>query len=162
MQQPFIANIVVTSNLGIKLNLDKLKETLTEIKYNPKKFGGAILKINDPIRSTFLLWNSGKVVCLGTKNLEDCEKAIKILIDKLNNIGFVCVEYSGFDIQNIVTSFNSGFLIDLGEFSLKYRKESFYNPEIFCGLHFKIHPRIIVLIFYTGKIVITGCKDMGE
>ena len=86
----------------------------------------------------------------------------KNLIDKLNNIGFVCVQYSGFNIQNIVTSFNSGFLIDLGEFSLKYRKESFYNPEIFCGLHFKIHPRIIVLIFYTGKIVITGCKNMDE
>ena len=71
---PIIANIVATSDLGTKLNLNILAEKIPEIIYNPKKFNAAILKIKEPVKATFLIWSSGKIVCLGTKKKEDCEK----------------------------------------------------------------------------------------
>ena len=162
MQLPYIANVVASADLGTKINIEKLKEKLHVIKYNPKKFAAGILKINNPIKATFLIWNTGKIICLGTKNLNECEKIIKYIIERIKNSGFSEVNYSGYKIQNIVSTFDSGNRINLGEFSIKYRRECFYEPEYFCGLHFKVHPRITVLIFYTGKIIITGAKDLKE
>ena len=80
---PIIANIVATSDLKIRLNLNFLLEKIPEIVYNPKKFNAGILKIKEPIKTTFLIWGTGKIVCLGTKTKENCEKVLKEFVEKI-------------------------------------------------------------------------------
>ena len=156
-----IANIVITSDLGIKINLKILAEKIPEIKYNPRKFCACILKIKEPVKFTTLIWGSGKIVCLGLKNFKDCESALNAVIARIQDVGFDG-KYSGFAVQNIVASFNWGKRINLTKVYGMYPKLSFFEPEIFPGLKFKIHERITVMVFQTGKMMITGAKDMDE
>ena len=72
------------------------------------------------------------------------------------------VNLSEFKIQNIVASTDVGFSIILE--SLKEQQKALsrchYEPEIFPGLIFKMEgPKIVLLIFTSGKIVLAGAKD---
>ncbi len=62
IMQPTIQNIVATANLGITLDVRKL----IDAKYN-ETMNIAIIKIDKP-KSTALIFKTGKMVCLGTKN----------------------------------------------------------------------------------------------
>lgn len=72
------------------------------------------------------------------------------------------VRLSSFKIQNIVASNDVGFSIKLE--SLKEYHEKFsrchYEPELFPGLIYKMEvPRVVLLIFTSGKIVLAGAKS---
>ena len=160
---PKIANIVAVADLGNAIILSDLSDKIPgEFSYNPAKFKAAILKISYPFKSTFLIWSSGKIVCLGLKNLEECEQTIKYLVEHIKYDICSSVFYSGYYVENIVTSFNFGKEINLNAFRSLRPKSSFYEPEIFCGLNYKRGDRLTALIFYTGKIVITGGKNLEE
>ena len=77
MELPKISNIVSTADFGNNIDLDLLKNNLENVKYNPRKFKAAIFRINEP-KCTFLLWRTGKIVCLG-------EFFLKILILKFRH-----------------------------------------------------------------------------
>lgn len=87
MTEPKIRNIVVTADLGYGVDLESIS-LIGEIGavYEPEQFPGAIIKI--PLRedkvASILLFASGKLVCLGLKNLEDIKKAIEQLIALIN------------------------------------------------------------------------------
>jgi hypothetical protein len=62
---PEINNIVSTVELDCKLNLKEIALQVDNVKYNPKKFTGLIMKIREP-KATALIFPNGKMVCLGT------------------------------------------------------------------------------------------------
>ena len=75
------------------------------------------------------------------------------------------MKLSSFKIQNIVASNDVGFSIKLE--SLKEYHEKFsrchYEPELFPGLIYKMEvPRVVLLIFTSGKIVLAGAKSRQE
>ena len=78
-----------------------------------------------------------------------------------------------FKIQNIVASVSAGFGINLekmlhyiqaGNRKMRHLADSKknvcdYHPETFPGLIFRmIEPKVVLLIFTSGKIVLTGAK----
>ncbi len=68
--------------IGEKLNLKEIAENSEEIQYNPQKFPGLVLTMNDP-RATLLIFSSGKIVISDySKNLESEQLASKV-IEKL-------------------------------------------------------------------------------
>ncbi len=83
-----VVNIVASSDLDMKLDLNEIAVKLTNIEYEPEQFPGLVLKVYDKIKSTFLIFGNGKIVCTGTKNDKEVEKAIENLkeIFKKNNI----------------------------------------------------------------------------
>ena len=79
--QPKIVNIVAVTDLEEKIDLEKISSLLNAI-YEPEKFSGARYKYKLPEKSvicTFLIFSSGKVVCLGLKNKKDISLAISDL-----------------------------------------------------------------------------------
>jgi len=73
------------------------------------------------------------------------------------------VKISDFKIQNIVGSHDVGFQIKLE--SLRVQAQTFcqYDPEMFPGLIFRMtDPKLVLLIFNSGKIVLTGAKKRDE
>ena len=65
-----------------------------------------------------------------------------------------------FKIQNIVGSTDVGFPISLENLSSTHDKFSTYEPELFPGLIYRMKdPKIVLLIFASGKIVLTGAKN---
>lgn len=56
-----------------------------------------------------------------------------------------------------------GFPISLESLSTAHDKFSQYEPEIFPGLIYRMAtPKIVLLIFASGKIVLTGAKNKSD
>jgi len=84
LTEPKIRNIVATADLGNGVDLEQIS-SISEIAvvYEPEQFPGAIIKmpLGEDNMATILLFASGKLVCVGLKNLEEIKEAIKQLLE---------------------------------------------------------------------------------
>jgi transcription initiation factor TFIID TATA-box-binding protein len=153
-----IENIVATVNLGVELDLEKLAERLMMAEYNPDQFPGLILRLTKP-RISALIFRTGKMVATGAKNEEDLKNAVKALVKLLRDHGAEVPFDPEVQIQNIVASGNLHAEVDL-EQSVLMLENAMYEPEQFPGLIYRMSsPRVVILIFGSGKIVCTGAKS---
>jgi len=83
-----IQNIVASLDLNKELNLDLISKELMldNTSYEPDHFPGLVYKIDDT-GAVLLIFSSGKIVCVGVKNLEDATKAIEMMKEKISSIG---------------------------------------------------------------------------
>jgi len=77
-----IQNIVATSSLNMNVDLNTLTLVMDNVMYEPEVFPAAIYKMQDP-KVVFLIFSSGKIVCLGAKVKEKIDEAIPLLIKQL-------------------------------------------------------------------------------
>lgn len=160
---PFrIVNVVSTCSLGIqKLDLRSIALKYNFLEFNPLCFAAATMRIREP-RTTALLFASGNMVVTGASNERLSRLAARKYCRVLQKCG-LRVYFKKFGIQNIVASANVGFTIKLQEIADKFSPYSHYEPDLFPGLIFRsISPKLVFLIFRSGKIVITGAKKQHE
>lgn len=83
-----IQNITATANLNKELDLESIAKNLIlqNIDYQPNAFPGLIYKIDD-IHTILIIFNTGKIVCTGAKNIDDATNYIKKFEEKLSSIG---------------------------------------------------------------------------
>ena len=68
-----------------------------------------------------------------------------------------------FKIQNIVGSIDVKFSIKLECFHTCHSQFCSYEPELFPGLIYRmLKPKVVLLIFVSGKVVITGKCKLGK
>jgi len=162
--QPKIENIVSTVDLSCKLDLRKIALQARNCEYNPKRFAAVIMRIHEP-KTTSLIFSSGKMVCTGAKTEVDSKKAAKKFAKTIQKLGFV-VNFKDFKVQNIVASCDLFCRINLNLLSeYDNNKDGLisYDPELFPGLILRlINPKIVLLIFVSGKIVLTGAKTKDD
>lgn len=80
----------------------------------------------------------------------------------VQKLGFPA-KFLDFKIQNMVGSCDVKFPIRLEGLVLTHQQFSSYEPELFPGLIYRmIKPRIVLLIFVSGKVVLTGAKVRAE
>ncbi|OXA59262.1 TATA-box-binding protein [Folsomia candida] len=158
---PQLQNIVSTVNLGCKLDLKKIALHARNAEYNPKRFAAVIMRIREP-RTTALIFSSGKMVCTGAKSEEDSRLAARKYARIVQKLGFHA-KFLEFKIQNMVGSCDVKFPIRLEGLVLTHSQFSSYEPELFPGLIYRmVKPRIVLLIFVSGKVVLTGAKVRQE
>ncbi len=80
-----VQNIVASGNIGIHLNLNVLAIKLRNTEYEPEQFPGLVYKLKGT-NATFLLFTNGKIVCTGTRNREEVDKAVDMLIENLKSV----------------------------------------------------------------------------
>lgn len=154
-------NIVSTVNLNCKLDLKRIALHARNAEYNPKRFAAVIMRIREP-RTTALIFSSGKMVCTGAKSEEDSRLAARKYARIIQKLGFTA-KFLDFKIQNMVGSCDVKFPIRLEGLVLTHGKFSSYEPELFPGLIYRmVKPRIVLLIFVSGKVVLTGAKVRQE
>uniref|UniRef100_A0A1B6IES1 TATA-box-binding protein n=1 Tax=Homalodisca liturata TaxID=320908 RepID=A0A1B6IES1_9HEMI len=158
---PQLQNIVSTVNLGCKLDLKKIALHARNAEYNPKRFAAVIMRIREP-RTTALIFSSGKMVCTGAKSEDDSRLAARKYARIIQKLGFPA-KFLDFKIQNMVGSCDVKFPIRLEGLVLTHGSFSSYEPELFPGLIYRmVKPRIVLLIFVSGKVVLTGAKVRRE
>lgn len=159
--RPQLQNIVCTVNLGCKLDLKKIALHARNAEYNPKRFAAVIMRIREP-RTTALIFSSGKMVCTGAKSEDQAKLAARKYARIVQKLGFAA-KFLDFKIQNMVGSCDVKFPIRLEGLVLTHGQFSSYEPELFPGLIYRmVKPRIVLLIFVSGKVVLTGAKVRGE
>ncbi|KAL3319044.1 hypothetical protein Ciccas_002294 [Cichlidogyrus casuarinus] len=159
--KPQLQNIVCTVYLGCDLDLKKIALTARNAEYNPKRFAAVIMRIRQP-RTTALIFSSGKMVCTGAKSEEDARLAARKYARIIQKLGF-SAQFKDFKIQNMVGSCDVKFHIRLEGLSLAHDRFATYEPELFPGLIYRMtKPNVVLLVFVSGKIVITGAKVREE
>lgn len=158
---PQLQNIVSTVNLSCKLDLKKIALHARNAEYNPKRFAAVIMRIREP-RTTALIFSSGKMVCTGAKSEEQSRLAARKYARVIQKLGFPA-KFVDFKIQNIVGSCDVRFPIRLEGLVLAHSQFASYEPELFPGLIYRmVKPKIVLLIFVSGKVVLTGAKVRSE
>jgi len=159
-----IVNVVASTKLAEAFDLPKIEDKLEGAEYNKKKFPGLVYRVKAP-KAAFLIFTSGKVVCTGSKNIEDVRTVITTLAKKLKSIGCKKINLEPeIHVQNIVASADLKTRLNLNAVALGLGFENIeYEPEQFPGLVYRIkRPKVVVLIFSSGKLVITGGKTPEE
>ncbi|KAK9829460.1 hypothetical protein WJX72_006000 [[Myrmecia] bisecta] len=158
---PVLQNIVATVNFKCKLDLKNIALHARNAEYNPKRFAAVIMRIRNP-KTTALIFASGKMVVTGAKSESAAHLAARKycrIIQKLGNDA----HFQEFKVQNIVGSCDVKFPIRLEGLAYTHGMFCSYEPELFPGLIYRMkQPKIVLLIFVSGKVVLTGAKQRSE
>ena len=152
-----IQNVVASVTIGQSLDLDEIAATMPDIEYDPTQFPGLVYRLKKPKTAT-LIFRTGKMVCTGGKSAKETKRAVMKIVKNLNEAGIEITSKPKITIQNIVASGDLRFTVNLEKTSMVL-ENSLYEPEQFPGLiHRMKDPKTVILIFGSGKIVITGAK----
>jgi transcription initiation factor TFIID TATA-box-binding protein len=156
-----IENVVATAALHQNIDLNSIVRIFPGVEYRPEQFPGLVYHLRKP-KTTSLLFSSGKMVCTGAKSERQARKAVMKVVDELKGNGIVIRGEPEIQIQNMVASVGLGGRIDL-EKSTYSLKRTMYEPEQFPGLIYRMDdPKVVILVFNSGKLVCTGAKREGE
>ena len=153
---------IIPANLGVRLDLKKIALKCRNTEFNPRRFGAVIMRLREP-RATALIFASGKMCVTGVKSAHDAALVTKKFAYIIERVGFKPVNYLDFKVQNIVGTTDVGFPIRLEGLVYAHSTFASYEPELFPGLIYRmVNPRVVFLVFVSGKIVITGAKTESD
>jgi len=155
-----ITNIVASIDINEKLNLDKLKANFKNAKYNPDVYFALIYKLHTPKLSILVNW-SGKLIFTGAKKISDIENARKIFFEDIKRLGYT-PKNNVININNIVVKIDFNSPLKLEKiFEININQNIEFEKEIFPGLILKHEdPKFTALIFKSGKVIMTGLKEL--
>lgn len=165
-----VHNLVGTCVLlsdNFTLDLQAISRLLPNTVFEKQKFAAITMRIGEPT-CTVLLFTSGKMVLTGCKSYIDCVVAsLHILYLMRSNYPGVVFNIAEVQIQNIVGNADIKLRADEGinleRFYTDFNVFCTYQPNMFPGLIYRpTHLNIVLLIFFSGKIVITGAKSMCD
>jgi transcription initiation factor TFIID TATA-box-binding protein len=158
-----IENVVASTAIGHEVDLNSLALDLDGADYDPKQFPGLVYRTKDP-KTASLIFSSGKIVCTGAKNIADVDTGLKKVFKKMESIGIKVMSNPAIIIQNIVASADLGSVLNLNAIAISLGLENIeYEPEQFPGLVYRLDiPKVVVLLFGSGKLVVTGGKRPGD
>ena len=157
-----IQNIVCTCNIGSTLYLPHVVRCLHVAEYNPQPFAAVTFRLVYP-QSTALIFSSGKIVCTGTNTIMEARLALLSYVFLLRQRLQLPANVYQFQIQNMVASASVGYPIHLQQLYVHCNRQSSYDPELFPGLIYRDEQLpAVVLIFESGKMVITGAKRLSD
>ncbi len=155
-----IENLVASAKVTEYLDLPALASQIKDAEYNKKRFPGVVLRMHDP-KIAALVFGSGKVVLTGAKSIDSLSKGLDILGNLLREQNIDIPKKLTYKIQNIVTSADLATPINLNKIAVGFNLDRIeYEPEQFPGLVYRLEdPQVVVLLFGSGKLIITGGKE---
>jgi transcription initiation factor TFIID TATA-box-binding protein len=153
-----IENVVASTAIGQEIDLTRATLTMGG-NYDPERFPGLVYRTKDP-KTAALIFRSGKIVCTGAKSIEDVGKGLDKVFKKMESVDIKVMPNPEITVQNIVASADLGSALNLNSICLGIGLENVeYEPEQFPGLVLRLdRPKVVVLLFGSGKLVITGGK----
>jgi len=154
-----IENIVASAKVTDYLDLPELASKIKDAEYNKKRFPGVVLRMQNP-KIAALVFGSGKVVLTGAKSIDSLSKGLNILGNMLRSFNIDIPKKLTYKVQNIVTSADLATAINLNKIAVGFNLDRIeYEPEQFPGLVYRLEdPKVVVLLFGSGKLIITGGK----
>jgi transcription initiation factor TFIID TATA-box-binding protein len=158
-----IENVVASSDIGQELDLETLANDLVASDYNPDNFPGLVYRMQEP-KAAALIFRSGKIVCTGANSIENVTTALQQVFDELRDLGIQVTDSPEIEVQNIVSSADLGHTLNLNAIAIGLGLENIeYEPEQFPGLVYRLdEPSVVALLFGSGKLVITGGKQLED
>lgn len=159
-----IENIVSSGSVADAIDLEFISGNIKGCRFTKGKFPGAVYHMLNP-KSAALIFSSGKIVITGLRRPEDTAAALQNVLNPFKEAGITCLDKPKIAITNIVCSYDLGFPLNLVRITMALmdHERVEYEPEAFPGLVCRISdPKIVFLLFSSGKIIITGGKTMDD
>jgi transcription initiation factor TFIID TATA-box-binding protein len=158
-----IENIVASGAIADSINLAEVAARVDSCELNTKRFPGAVLRMKEP-KIASLIFSSGKVVLTGIRDEQALSAGLAHIIREMQNAGVETYETPRVAITNIVCSYDIGKYINLNKLVITLNLENIeYEPEQFPGLVYRLKdPKIVALLFSSGKIILTGGKNLDD
>ncbi len=156
-----VQNVVATASIGTKMDLVAIFRTFMDTEYRPKKFPGLVFRLKRPKTAT-LIFTTGNMVCTGAKSAKLARTAVRKVVSMLKKEDFLIEKTPDIVVQNMVSSAYIGDNIDL-EAAADVLENIMYEPEQFPGAIYRMaEPKVVLLLFVTGKLVITGARNEDQ
>ena len=161
MMKPVIVNVVATSDLGQQVDLSKVKKIRNILFHqHPHRDGAAYIKTQS-MHGRITLFNTGKLISIGSRSTIEAQEDLQTTANILAEHNIIKLVRLSAEIGNIVSVLDLSETIDLEAIAEKHLV--IYEPEIFPAVIIRTHfPKATLLIFSTGKIIITGVKHVIE
>lgn len=159
-----ISNIVGSLSLERRFDLNSLSEDLPKTDYHPERYHSAIFRPDDDSSITIIIPASGRISITGAPSRDDLIDSTEIFLESIGELG-IKIDKSADDIyiQNIIANFDFNREFDLATLSIDLGMEQTeYEPEQFPGIIYRSAQNATILIFNSGKCVITGAKSYSE
>ncbi len=156
-------NIVASTRFTDSLDLNAIVGILEGSEYDPEKFPGLIYRIKEP-KTALLLFRSGKANCTGGTTLSEVRESVDIVAGKLLKAGIPVERHPVITVQNIVAVCDLGAMLNLNNIATSLGVEHLeFEPEQFPGMVYRLEdPKVVCLLFSSGKMVLTGAKSVEE
>lgn len=158
-----IENVVASTDIGQEFDLASLAQDIPAASYEPDQFPGLVYRTQDP-KAASLLFRSGKVVTTGAESEAAIYDVLRQLFEELADLGIDVPDDPDPTIQNMVSSADLGHRLNLNAIAIGLSLEHVeYDPEQFPGLVYRFEDSdVVVLLFGSGKLVITGATQPDE
>jgi transcription initiation factor TFIID TATA-box-binding protein len=145
------------------IDLAEVSKKIKSCELNTKRFPGAVYRIEKP-KIASLIFSSGKVVLTGIRDKDALDEGLGLIISSLRKAGVDTLKDPRVAVTNIVCSYDIGKYINLNKVVITLNLENIeYEPEQFPGLVYRIRdPKIVALLFSSGKIILTGGKNLDD
>lgn len=156
-----IQNVVASANINQTIHLSSIKKIFLNVEYKPKRFPGLIFRMKRPKTAT-LIFGSGKMVCTGAKSMKQARSSLRKVVRLLKKDSFIILRKPKITITNVVATTDMGGRVDL-EKAVEVMENVMYEPEQFPGIIYRLDkPKVVMLLFASGKTVITGARSEKE
>lgn len=158
-----LVNAVGGGDLGIEVNLEELKKDLDIFltRYDPENYPALYMQFKQDSPKVSL-FRTGSYHIAGAASVDDVWETRADFLRALDALGISVTELDDeFAIRNLICVANTELHLDLNTLAIGLGLEHVeYEPEQFPGLVYR-SPEItpVLLIFASGKIVITGASD---
>lgn len=161
-----LVNAVGGGDLGIEVDLERIKEDLQIFlsRYDPENYPALYMQFTEDSPKVSL-FRTGSYHIAGAESVEEVWETRSEFLDTLEELGIPVADLDdGFAIRNLICVANIEVDLDLNALAIGLGLEQVeYEPEQFPGLVYR-SPDIVpvLLIFSSGKIVMTGSSEFNE
>lgn len=158
-----VVNVVGSGALGVEIDLDALSADIPTAEYNPDNYHGMYICLAEDA-PLVTVYRSGKYIITGANSTEELAKIRREALKQLAETGIISVDVDdGFSIQNFVCQGDTRRTVNLSAAAIGLGLErTEYEPEQFPGLVYRpTEYDCVLLLFGSGKVVITGAPDVG-
>lgn len=140
-------------------------QALSDFTPRHTRFNGVVIPMS---KSTCLLFPNGAVTIVGLKSLNSIVNIPNELASLLHGCSLLDQGYHYFiphiylRVCNMVGTIALGHHINMDKLYQSLQSKTFlsYTPESFPGMKVTIRGNLVAIVFHTGKVVLTGAKDM--
>ncbi len=156
-----IEDVTAVTDLDADIPLEKLVSENEEAGFDAEHAEGVVFKLREP-KATALVFPSGKIVCTGSKSIQQAKIAIDQVVERIGQLGVAVPDDPEITIEKIVAAFRMTAPFELEKVA-ELLEGAEYDPEKIEGVVYRTtEPKSEFLILKNGKIICTGSNSIKE
>jgi transcription initiation factor TFIID TATA-box-binding protein len=152
-----VVSMVTKADFGGYIDPHELMNRSPKCIYEPDQFPAMFYRFTEP-KITFAIFSSGKVMGYGGRSINEVLRCFESLVRVVKPLLSNPETIEAPEICMLVSAGRIAETLDIARIAREVRGV-IYEPEQFPGLIWHRPNRVVVLLFNSGKVVITGAKS---